>query len=159
MANRHTQTCAIAAALNILGDHWTLLLVREAFYGATRFGEFQRNTGIAKTLLSDRLFFLEKEGIFRKEDVGERGTRYAYYLTEKGRALETVMIALMQWSNEYVYGRGKEPVQLLDRSTGKPVPQLQLRNRKGEALGAMDVAFRAGPGASKATRRRLESIE
>ena len=87
MANRHTQTCAIAGALNVLGDHWPLLLVREAFYGSTRFGEFQRNTGIAKTLLSDRLLFLEEEGIFRKEDVGERGTRYAYRLTEKGVAL------------------------------------------------------------------------
>ena len=54
MANRHTQTCAIAGALNVLGDSWTLLLVREAFYGCTRFGEFQRNTGIAKTLPPER---------------------------------------------------------------------------------------------------------
>jgi len=159
MANRHTQTCAIAAALNILGDHWTLLLVREAFYGSTRFGEFQRNTGIAKTLLSDRLFFLEEEGIFRKEDVGERGTRYAYYLTEKGRALETVMVALMQWSNEHVYGKGKEPVLLLDRASGRPVPAFRLRNRKSEPLGSGDFAFRTGPGASKSTRKRLEAIE
>ncbi|MEM7413119.1 MAG: helix-turn-helix domain-containing protein [Myxococcota bacterium] len=159
MANRHTQTCAIAGALNVLGDHWTLLLVREAFYGTTRFSEFQRNTGIAKTLLSDRLAFLEEEGIFEREDVGERGTRYAYTLTEKGRALETVLVALAQWSNAHVFGKGNEPVVLVNRATGRAVPELRLRNRRGDPLAPDQLAFRAGPGASAATRKRMETIE
>ena len=155
MANRHTQTCAIAGALNVLGDSWTLLLVREAFNGVTRFSEFQRNTGIAKTLLSDRLAFLVDEGIFRTEDVGERGTRLAYVLTEKGRALDTVMVALMQWSNEHVFGKGKEPMFLIDRDTGRPVRQMRLRNAKGKHLRSDDVCYRAGPGASPEMRERL----
>ncbi len=156
--NRHTQCCGVAAALNVLGDHWTLLLVREAFYGSTRFSEFQRNTGIAKTLLSDRLAFLVEEGIFRRENVGEHGTRYAYHLTEKGRALETVMLALVQWSNEHVFGEGKEPMLLLERKTGRPVGELRLRNDRGKPLDARDVAFRAGPGASRAARKRFEEL-
>ena len=159
MANRHTQTCAIAGALNVLGDSWTLLLVREAFYGSTRFSEFQRNTGIAKTLLSDRLGFLVEEGIFRREDVGEQGTRYAYYLTDKGRALDKVMVALTQWSNEHVFGEGNEPMLLLERETGKPVEEMQLRGASGRQLEPRDVVYQPGPGASRAARRRLEEIE
>ncbi len=159
MSNRHTQTCAIAGALNVLGDHWSLLLVREAFYGVTRFSDFQRNTGIAKTLLSDRLAFLEGEGLFVKEDVGERGTRYAYRLTEKGRALDTVLIALMQWSNHHVFGRGHEPVLLVDRSTGRPVPALRVRDRHGAPLRPDQLAFEPGPGANEEARARLQALD
>ncbi|MEL7372034.1 MAG: helix-turn-helix domain-containing protein, partial [Myxococcota bacterium] len=81
MGKRHTQTCPVAGFLNIFGDSWTLMIVREAFYGATRFSEFQRNTGIAKNLLSDRLSMLVEEDILQIENIGERGTRYAYRFT------------------------------------------------------------------------------
>ena len=153
--NRHTQCCGIAAALNVLGDHWTLMLVREAFYGSTRFSEFQRNTGIAKTLLSDRLAFLVDEGIFQREDVGEHGTRYAYRLTEKGRALDTVILALVQWSNEHVFGAGNEPMLLLERRSGKPIRGLELRSAAGRRIERRDIVFRAGPGANRAVRERF----
>ena len=159
MANLHTQICPIARALNVLGDHWTLLLVREAFYGSTRFSEFQRNTGIAKTLLSDRLAFLVEEGVFEMQDVGARGTRYAYVLTEKGRALDTVLVALMQWGNAHVFGAGNEPTVMLERETGRPVREMRLRDGRGEPLGLDDVVFRAGPGASRTTRERLASSD
>ena len=107
MTRPHTQTCAVAGFLNIFGDNWTLLIIREALYGVTRFKEFRTNTGIAKNLLSDRLVSLVSQGILEKRDIGEHGTRYAYHLTDRGRALETVLFAVQEWGNEHVYGEGR----------------------------------------------------
>ena len=94
MANRHTHTCGIAAMMNIFGDRWTWLIVREAFYGSSRFTEFQRNTGASRNILADRLSALIENGIFEEIEVGVRGKRTAYSLTEKGKALSPVMIAM-----------------------------------------------------------------
>ena len=80
MSKRHTQKCSVAGFLNVFGDGWTLLVIREALYGATRFSEFRANTGIAKNLLSDRLSKLVDEGILATEDIGERGSRNALQL-------------------------------------------------------------------------------
>ena len=96
MAKPHTQTCPIAAFLNVFGDAWTLMIIREAFYGATRFTEFQRNTGAARNLLSDRLAMLVSNGVLERQNVGEQGTRYAYRLTDKGQSLVPVLVAMMQ---------------------------------------------------------------
>tara|TARA_R110001606_G_scaffold309402_1_gene456362 strand:- start:4292 stop:4786 length:495 start_codon:yes stop_codon:yes gene_type:complete len=159
MAKRHTHTCPIAGVLNIFGDNWTWLVIREAFYGATRFSEIQRNTGIAKNVLSDRLDVLVNEGILAREDVGENGTRYAYRLTEKGESLHPVLLALHQWGNEHVYGPGNEPVLLLERATGKPLQPFAPTSRDGRRLTRADILARPGPGASKATVRRLAEAE
>ena len=86
MAEPHQQTCPIAASLNELGDAWTLLIVREALYGATRFRDFRNNTGIAKNLLASRLNQMVETDILEKFDVGEHGTRYEYKLSPKGKA-------------------------------------------------------------------------
>src|SRR4029450_13979353 len=79
--------CGIAQALEQFGDWWTLLIVRDAFFGARRFGDFETSLGIAKNILSDRLQRLVEHGIFSKTDVGESGARFEYRLTEKGEAL------------------------------------------------------------------------
>ena len=155
MAKRHTHTCPIAGVLNIFGDNWTWLVIREAFCGATRFSEIQRNTGIARNVLSDRLDVLVNEGILVREDVGENGTRYAYRLTEKGESLHPVLLALHQWGNEHVYGPGNEPVLLLECATGQPLQPLAPTSRDGHRLTRADIQTRPGPGASKATVRRL----
>lgn len=159
MAKRHTQTCPVAGFLNIFGDAWTLLVIREAFYGATRFSEMQRNTGIAKNLLSDRLSMLVDEGLFEREDIGERGARYAYKLTEKGRSLATVLVAMAQWSNEHVFGKGREPVLLAERSTGKTLKKLTPRSANGKPLQWRDIVAQPGPGANKAARVRILQSE
>ncbi len=158
MTHPHTQTCAVAGFLNLFGDNWTLLIIREALYGVTRFKEFRANTGIAKNLLSDRLASLVAVGILEKRDIGERGTRYAYHLTEKGRALETVLFAVQEWGNEHVYGHGREPVLLVDRHSGEPVGRVALLDRHDRPLQGADVAPRPGPGASRAAERRLARI-
>ncbi|WP_262694364.1 winged helix-turn-helix transcriptional regulator [Kordiimonas aquimaris] len=155
MSRSHTQTCPIAGALNIIGDHWTLLIVREAFYGATRFGEFRKNTGIAKNLLASRLNTLVSEGVFKRTIFADRGTTHAYALTDKGRALQTVMIAIAQWGNTHVYGKGTEPILLIDRTTGEPLNELQIHDVKGDPIDEKNIAFAPGPGASNAVHIRL----
>tara|TARA_R110000787_G_scaffold93770_3_gene196107 strand:+ start:1636 stop:2118 length:483 start_codon:yes stop_codon:yes gene_type:complete len=155
MAKRHTHTCPVAAVLNIFGDNWTWLIVREAFYGATRFSEIMRNTGIARNVLSERLDRLLEEGILEREDVGSNGTRYAYVLTHKGETLYPTLLALHQWGNEHIYGRGNEPVLLLEKATGQPVPPLSPISANGTPLSRADILSVPGPGASLATQRRL----
>ncbi|MEP0068673.1 helix-turn-helix domain-containing protein [Pyruvatibacter sp.] len=156
MTHKHTHTCAIAGMLNIFGDHWTWLVVREAFYGATRFKDFQRNTGISRNLLADRLSVLVDEGIFKKTDIGTQGTRFAYELTDKGQSLQPVLAAMTLWGNEHVFGAGNEPVLMVDQKSGLRVEALHPVNAKGRKVLPENVIAMPGPGASKATIRRLE---
>lgn len=158
MTHKHTHTCAIAGMLNIFGDHWTWLVVREAFYGATRFKEFQYNTGISRNILADRLTVLVDEGILEKVDIGTQGTRHEYVLTEKGTSLRPVLMAMTLWGNEHVYGAGKEPVLMIDRKTGLPVEALRPVNSAGRRVTQEDIIPVPGPGASKATQRRLSAV-
>ena len=158
MKKSHTNYCPIAAMLNIVGDRWVWLIVREAFYGATRFSEFERNIGIAKNLLSDRLSFLVDEGILDKQDIGENGTRYAYTLTDKGASLDTVMIAMFQWGNEHLYESGETPVDIRERASGQPIKKLEIKAESGRALTLSDLSILPGASASEATRKRLAEI-
>ncbi|MBE95158.1 helix-turn-helix domain-containing protein [Marinobacter sp.] len=158
MAKPHTQTCPIAAFLNVFGDAWTLMIIREAFYGATRFTEFQRNTGAARNLLSDRLAMLVSNGVLERQNVGEQGTRYAYRLTDKGQSLVPVLVAMMQWSNAHMYDKDHAPVELIDRQYLRPLPTMQPTNGDGNILGWADILAKPGPGAnSKALARIRDS--
>ena len=147
--------CGVAQALEALGDWWTLLIVRDAFFGARRFGEFESSLGIAKNILSARLQHLVEHEIFERVEVGNSGERYEYRLTKKGEALLTVLTALREWADEWVFGRGNEPVIFRDRKTGLRVPRLRLINREGESLVIDDLLAEPGPGASADTKRRL----
>ena len=149
--------CGIAQALEALGDWWTLLVVRDAFFGACRFGDFEASLGIAKNILSDRLRRLVEHGIFEKVDVGEAGERFEYRLTEKGEALLPLLTALRDWSDEWVYGRGHEPVIVKDRRTNRRIPRLRVSDAEGRPLGRRDLRTEPGPGATPETRRRLSS--
>ena len=153
MVRRHTQACPLSGFLNIFGDGWTWLIVREAFYGATRFSEFQRNTGIAKNLLSQRLSMLVDEGVLRREDVGTKGLRYEYRMTPKGEALFPVLVTMVQWSNEHVFGAGREPLRLLERDSKKELRKVTPSTAGGRVLHWPDVLTQPGPGADKAVRR------
>jgi len=147
--------CGVAQALEALGDWWTLLIVRDAFFGARRFGEFERSLGIAKNILSVRLQRLVEHGIFERIDVGSSGERFEYHLTKKGEALLTVLTALREWSDEWVFGRGNEPLIFRDRTTGRRIPRLRVTDRDGNALAPRDLRAAPGPGASADTKRRL----
>ena len=151
----HEENCSVAQALEVLGDWWTLLLVREAFFGVRRFSDFRENLGIAKNVLTRRLAHLVERGVFEQIDVGEHGTHYEYVLTPMGKDLAAVMTALRQWGDRWIVGSGQEPLLVLDRRTGKAIPRLRIRGEDGEVLRASDMEIRPGPGANKATLDRF----
>ena len=107
--------CSIARALDLVGDWWTLLIIREAFLGIRRFADYRDHLGIARNILADRLRKLVAEGILTKQPktAPERG--HEYRLTEKGRDLWPVLTALRLWGDKWIYGPGKEPLLVRDR--------------------------------------------
>ncbi|MBY6242768.1 helix-turn-helix domain-containing protein [Methylosinus sp. Sm6] len=149
-----SQICSIARSLEILGEWWTLLVVREAFFGARRFGEFEANLGIARNVLSDRLSKLVEAGVLDREPEPGRGNPVAYRLTEKGRELLPVLVALMQWGDRWI-NSGREPVTLVERETGKEIAPLEVASREGRPLRARDLVVTPGPGADAVVERRF----
>jgi DNA-binding HxlR family transcriptional regulator len=147
--------CGIAQALEALGDWWTLLIVRDAFFGVKRFSDFQAGLGIAKNILSNRLQRLTDGGILERVDVGEAGQRFEYRLTPRGEALLPVLTSLREWSDDWVFGAGNEPVIVTERKSGRPIPKLRVTDADGRALGRQDLRTVPGPGASDETRRLL----
>ncbi len=143
--------CAIGAAVGIIGERATFLVLREAFNGVRRFDDIQHRTAIPRQVLSDRLARLVGEGLLRKvpyQQAGQR-SRDEYRLTSKGLDLYPVLVALMQWGDRYEIGPGGPPVLLRHRDCGEPV-QLQLSCRAGHVLeSARDVTPVPGPGARK----------
>lgn len=148
--------CGIAQALEAFGDWWTLLIVRDAFFGVRRFADFQRNLGIAKNILSTRLAHLVEHGILERVDVGSDGQRFEYRLTAKGEALLPVLTALREWSDEWVFGRGNEPAIVRDRRTGKRVPRMRVLAADGRELTRRDLQMVPGPGATEDMMRLLQ---
>ena len=147
--------CGIAQALEAFGDWWSLLIVRNAFFGMRRFADFERDLGIAKNILTARLTHLVEHGILERVDVGTEGQRFEYRLTEKGEALLPVLTALREWSDDWVFGRGHEPAIVRDRRTGKRVPKLRVTDAEGRPLSRRDIRMEPGPGADEAIRRLL----
>jgi DNA-binding HxlR family transcriptional regulator len=149
--------CSIAQSLEVLGDWWTLLLIREAFFGTTRFSDFERNLGIAKNILSARLEHLVAHGVFSQQPVGEGAKRQEYRLTPMGKDLLTVVTALRDWSDRWLYGAGNEPVIFRDRRTGERIAPLRIRDESGRLLDPRQLVAEAGPGADLATRARFRA--
>lgn len=147
--------CGIGQALEAFGDWWSLLIVRDAFLGLTRFRQFERSLGIAKNILARRLEHLVEHGIFEKVDGGGAGRYCEYHLTPKGESLLTVLTALREWSDEWVFGRGNEPIFLVDRRTGTKLPKLTIRDARGHKVSARDLHAIPGPGANDDTKQRL----
>jgi DNA-binding HxlR family transcriptional regulator len=148
--------CGIAQALEAIGDWWTLLIVRDAFFGARRFGDFEANLGVARNILSSRLQHLVDHGVFERIDVGSEGQRFEYRLTEKGEALLPILTALRDWSDEWIFGRGHEPVIVKDRASGRRIPKLCVTDVDGRPLTRRDLRTVPGPGATKETVQLLE---
>lgn len=131
--------CSVARALNQVGDWWSLLIVLQAMYGTRRFVDFQQELGIAKNILCDRLARLVDNGVLRKVDVGEHGSRFEYRLTDKGRDLFPVVIALRQWGDKWNPSPDDAPLDLRDRETGEPIQMVQVQNVRGNPLTIRDV--------------------
>jgi DNA-binding HxlR family transcriptional regulator len=149
-----SQVCSVARSLEIIGEWWTLLIVREAFFGTERFSDFEVNLGIAKNVLTDRLNTLVDAGVMQRTPVPGRGNPVSYSLTDQGRDLLPVLVALMQWGDRWVNG-GKAPIRLLERTSGKEIDSVRVTNSDGTKLGARDVVFVPGPGADAAIKNRF----
>jgi DNA-binding HxlR family transcriptional regulator len=143
--------CAIGAAVGIIGERPTFLVLREVFNGVRRFGDMQRRTGVPRQVLSQRLARLVEEGLLRKvpyQDSGQR-SRDEYRLTEKGLDLYPVLVALMEWGDKHEVGAPGPQVVLRHRDCGEPV-RLRLTCQAGHVLGsAREVTPVPGPGARK----------
>lgn len=131
--------CSVARALDEVGDWWSLLIVLHAMYGTRRFVDFQQQLGIAKNILCDRLSRLVDSGVMRKVDVGEHGSRFEYRLTEKGRDLFPVVIALRQWGDKWNPSPGQPQLDLRDRATGRPIQPVVVQDADGNELTIRDV--------------------
>lgn len=128
--------------MDAIGDAWSLLIVRDAFDGLRRFGEFQKNLGLAKNILAARLRHLVEHGIMDSVPASDGSAYQEYVLTEKGRGLFPVLVALRQWGESFFFLPGQTHVRLVDKKSGLPVQQLEPRSHDGRLLSADDVAIR-----------------
>src|ERR1700677_1452525 len=142
-----SQTCSVARSLEIVGEWWTLLVIREAFFGTRRFSDFATHLGIAKNVLSDRLAKLVEAGVLERKPVVGRGNPQDYALTPKGRDLFPAIVALMQWGDRWIYGAERAPIRVLDREAGAEIARIEVRTRDGKPLQVRDAVVAPGPGA------------
>lgn len=126
--------CPTARALDVVGDWWTLLIVRDAFDGMRRFSEFQRSLGISKGVLTARLKALEASGIIEQATSADGGARSEYILTAKGRDLFLVIVSIRQWGEAHCFEPGEAHSVLLERASGKAVRPLRLEDAAGGML-------------------------
>jgi DNA-binding HxlR family transcriptional regulator len=143
--------CSIAQTLEILGEWWTLLILRDAFLGVRRFDDFVERLGISRNILTNRLDTLVAAGILERRPYDEARGRYDYLLTDKGRALWPVMTALRQWGDQWIYGQGNEPLLLEHRNCGHTTTAQMTCNRCGEPLDARSVRALPVPAATNDT--------
>src|SRR6266446_2541114 len=133
------EKCPIARTLDVIGDWWSLLIVRDAFLGKRRFGEFQKSLGLAKNILCARLRKLVAHGILKVVPASDGSAYQEYALTEKGRGLYLVLVALRQWGESNLFEKGELDLLLVDRQTRQPVKPLELRSQDGRLLGPGDL--------------------
>lgn len=151
--------CSLARTVDVIGDKWTLLIIRDAFYGVQSFSEFQERLGLAKTVLSARLQILVEEEILKKVQTKPDVDRYVYKLTPRGRDLFPVIVSLVQWGDKWVFGTGNEPVNILDKEHGAPIQSVGVQARSGAFLHPRDIAFAPGAGADETTYALFEAFK
>jgi DNA-binding HxlR family transcriptional regulator len=134
--------CPVARALDVIGDWWSLLIIRDAFDGVRRFSEFQSGLGIAKGMLAVRLRDLVERGVMGMAPASDGSAYQEYVLTEKGRGLFLVIVALRQWGEDHLYAPGERRSVLVDTAKGNPVQHLELRSNSGIGLGWRDTHVR-----------------
>jgi DNA-binding HxlR family transcriptional regulator len=133
------QDCSIAATLELIGERWTILVIRDIWLGRRRFGLIQENLGIARNVLSARLQRLLDAGIIEKRIYRERPERYEYFLTEKGLDLWPVMVAMIGWGDRHLAGSDGPAVAIVHKECGGAVNDRRICERCGDELGVRDA--------------------
>ena len=137
--------CSVAQCLEVAGEWWSMLIIRDAFLGVTRFDQFQERLGIARNILNQRLTHLVDEGVLDKVAYSDRPPRYDYRLTAKGRDLWPVLTAMRQWGDKHAAPDGP-PLRVVHTACGNEVQAVMTCSACGEPLAARDVRAVAGPG-------------
>lgn len=149
--------CSIAGALELIGDRWALLVIRDLSLGLRRYDDLRTSTGIPAATLAARLKHLEATGIVERVLYQERPPRDEYRLTAKGNDLWKVSVALREWGDRWdASGFGQPTVETVDRKTGRPLVLALVDAETGKAVPLDRARLRPGPGADAATRRLLE---
>jgi DNA-binding HxlR family transcriptional regulator len=143
------QVCSIARTLEVIGDRWTMLIIRNVFLGMRRFDDFQNDLGIARNVLSDRLARLVDEGILERHPYRQRPERFEYRLTEKGIDLWPVMVSLMKWGDRHAPEEAGPPTLVLHRGCGGEVDERLVCTECGEPVDARSAEARPGPGSAR----------
>jgi DNA-binding HxlR family transcriptional regulator len=143
--------CSTAQSLEVVGEWWTLLIVRDSFLGVCRFDDFVDRLGIARNVLASRLDTLVDTGVLERRAYDEARGRFDYILTDKGRALWPVITALRQWGDEWILGEGNEPLLLQHHLCGREITAVMTCDVCGETLDARSVRAVPGPGAGDST--------
>jgi DNA-binding HxlR family transcriptional regulator len=136
----------------VIGDWWSLLIIRDALLGKRRFSEFQKSLGLAKNILTVRLRALVEHGLLKTAPASDGSAYQEYVPTPKGRGVFPVLVALRQWSEEFDERPGEIATSLVDRENGRPVRKLELHAWDGRLLGAADTALKPRRGARPARR-------
>jgi DNA-binding HxlR family transcriptional regulator len=145
-ASFEEMNCSVARALEEIGEWWSLLIIRDAFLGITRFEDFRERLGIARNILTSRLDTLVDADILERRLYDEARERYDYVLTAKGRALWPVLTTLRQWGDKHIVGRGNEPIKMRHETCGALTTAHLACDACGERLSARDSRVVPGPG-------------
>jgi DNA-binding HxlR family transcriptional regulator len=149
-----TMACPIARSLERVGEWWSILILRDAFAGMTRFDEFQQSLGIAPNTLARRLADLVEAGLLERRPYRARPLRHAYHLTERGRDFQPVLVAMLAWGNRHFAPEG-ESVVIVDARTGDRADPVLVDRATGLPLTGPPFVLAPGPAASPGLRRRL----
>ncbi len=148
--------CPIARSLERVGEWWSMLIIRDALHGLTRFYQFQDSLGIAPNMLTRRLGALVKAGILEKRRYSDRPPRYEYVLTERGRDFRPVIVAMQAWGNKHFAAEGAS-VLIVNAKTGAVAEPVVVDRKTGQPIDAPDYVVAPGPAANDGTRRKLEA--
>lgn len=128
--------CPVGRAVDVVGDRWALLIIRDAFDGARRFGDFLTSLGLARNILSDRLKMLVEAGVFEIVPASDGSAYQEYVLTRKGEGLFPIIVMLRQWGETNLFGPGEKHSVLVDSKTGRAIKKQTLRHDDGRPLNA-----------------------
>ncbi len=148
--------CSIQRALGEVGERWSLLIIREAVMGSTRFVEFHERIGVARNILTDRLQTLVSNNILERKASPENARLPLYTLTQKGLELWPVLVSIMQWGDRWIHKDIGAPIVLLDRNSGQPLQRVALSSKTGKPIAFSDIKITAGPGATSVMKKRLK---
>lgn len=140
------QPCSLARSLSVVGDRWTLMILRDCFLGIRRFDDFERRLGITRHLLTDRLKKLVEHGVLNKVPYQQRPLREEYRLTEKGLELHPLILALVSWGDRHMADERGAPIEHVHKGCGEKMTPITVCSECGEPVTARDIRVQAGAG-------------